>query len=50
MHTRIVRKLVGKEVDQKVIYAGKAAIDQRLAVRIVMESAVPMSKIDLANA
>jgi len=34
---------------QEVIYAGKAAIDPRLAVSIVMESAVPMSKIDLAN-
>lgn len=35
---------------QEVIYAGKAAIDPRLAVSIVMESAVPMSKIDLAHA
>ncbi|GHU13123.1 hypothetical protein AGMMS50225_22590 [Betaproteobacteria bacterium] len=34
---------------QEAIYAGKGAIDPDLAFRIVMESAIPMSKVDLAN-
>jgi hypothetical protein len=34
---------------QEAIYAGKGSIDPGLAFRIVMESAIPMSKIDLAN-
>lgn len=34
---------------QEAIDAGKSAIDPALALKIVMESAVPMSKIDLAN-
>jgi hypothetical protein len=35
---------------QEAIYAGKEAIEPGLAFRIVMESAIPMSKVDLANA
>ena len=34
---------------QEAIYAGKESIDPGLAFRIVMESAIPMSKVDLAN-
>jgi hypothetical protein len=34
---------------QEAIYAGKDSIDPALAFRIVMESAVPMSKVDLVN-
>jgi hypothetical protein len=34
---------------QEAIYAGKEAVDPGLAFRIVMESAIPMSKVDLAN-
>jgi hypothetical protein len=34
---------------QEAIYAGKGSIDPGLACRIVMESAIPMSKVDLAN-
>ena len=34
---------------QEAIFAAKEAIDPSLALRIVMESAIPMSKIDLAN-
>jgi hypothetical protein len=34
---------------QEAIYAGKTAIDPGVAFRIVMESAVPMSKVDLSN-
>jgi len=34
---------------QEAIYAGKDAIDPAIAFRIVMESAVPMSKVDLAR-
>jgi hypothetical protein len=34
---------------QEAIYAGKNVIDPNLALRIVMESAIPMSKVDLAN-
>jgi len=34
---------------QEAIYAGKGAIDPAMAFRIVMESAIPMSKVDLAN-
>jgi hypothetical protein len=34
---------------QEAIYAGKGSIDPGLAFRIVMESAIPMSKVDLAN-
>ena len=34
---------------QEAIDAGKSAIDPALALRIVMESAIPMSKVDLAN-
>lgn len=33
---------------QEAIYAGKNAIEPGLAFRIVMESAIPMSKVDLA--
>jgi hypothetical protein len=35
---------------QEALYAGKGAVDPDLALRLVMESAVPMSKVDLANA
>lgn len=34
---------------QEAVYAGKEAIDPGVAFRIVMESAVPMSKIDLSS-
>jgi hypothetical protein len=34
---------------QEAIYASKESIDPELAFRIVMESAIPMSKVDLAN-
>lgn len=34
---------------QEAIYAGKESIDPGLAFRIAMESAIPMSKVDLAN-
>lgn len=34
---------------QEAIDAGKNAIDPGLALKIVMESAIPMSKVDLAN-
>jgi hypothetical protein len=34
---------------QEAIDAGKGAIDPGLALKIVMESAIPMSKVDLAN-
>lgn len=34
---------------QEAIDAGKSAIDPALALRIVMESAIPMSKVDLAS-
>jgi len=34
---------------QEAIYAGKGSIDPGLAFRLVMESAIPMSKVDLAN-
>lgn len=34
---------------QEAIYAGKAAVEPGMAFRIVMESAVPMSKVDLAT-
>ncbi|ASF47145.1 hypothetical protein [Methylovulum psychrotolerans] len=34
---------------QEAIEAGKSVIDPSLALKIVMESAVPMSKVDLAN-
>lgn len=34
---------------QEAIDAGKNAIDPTLALKIVMESAIPMSKVDLAN-
>ncbi|MBS0308920.1 MAG: hypothetical protein JSS58_08105 [Proteobacteria bacterium] len=34
---------------QEAIYASKESIDPSLAFRIVMESAIPMSKVDLAN-
>ncbi len=34
---------------QEAIYAGKGSIEPGLALRIVMESAIPMSKVDLAN-
>jgi hypothetical protein len=34
---------------QEAIDAGKGAIEPGLALRIVMESAIPMSKVDLAN-
>lgn len=34
---------------QEAIYAGKDTIDPNVAFRIVMESAIPMSKVDLAN-
>jgi hypothetical protein len=34
---------------QEAIHAGKYTIDPGLALRIVMESAIPMSKVDLAN-
>ena len=35
---------------QEAIYAGREALNPGLAARIVMESAIPMSKVDLANA
>ncbi|WP_155920625.1 hypothetical protein [Methylobacter luteus] len=34
---------------QEAIEAGKSVIDPALALKIVMESAIPMSKVDLAN-
>ena len=34
---------------QEAIYLGKGIIDPELAFSIVMESAIPMSKVDLAN-
>lgn len=34
---------------QEAIYAGKDAIDPSVALCIVMESAIPMSKVDLSN-
>jgi hypothetical protein len=34
---------------QESIDAGRSAIDPALALKIVMESAIPMSKVDLAN-
>ena len=34
---------------QEAIYAGKGVLDPGMAFRIVMESAVPMSKVDLAS-
>mgnify|MGYP006207423753 CR=1 FL=1 len=36
-------------IGQEAIYAGKESIDPELAFWIVMESAIPMSKVDLAN-
>jgi hypothetical protein len=35
---------------QEAVYAGKGVIDPVIAFRIVIESAIPMSKVDLANA
>ena len=34
---------------QEAIHAGKDSLDPSMAFRIVMESAIPMSKVDLAN-
>jgi hypothetical protein len=34
---------------QEAIYAGTESINPELAFRIAMESAIPMSKVDLAN-
>lgn len=34
---------------QEAIYAGQDVIEPSLAVKIVMESAIPMSKVDLTN-
>ncbi|MCK9608641.1 MAG: hypothetical protein M0R33_19540 [Methylomonas sp.] len=57
-HFPVVKLFCPNSVDWPILYglaiqeaidAGKSALDPHLALKIVMESAVPMSKVDLAN-